>query len=50
MINMIWRARVPTSRLPLRGRMVSGFIAERWGGKRLLARRRMRRPLARLGV
>ena len=38
MINMIWRASVPTSRFPLCGRMVSGFIAERRGGRALLVR------------
>ena len=33
LIDMIWRASVPTSRLPLCGRMVSGFIAERRDGQ-----------------
>ena len=32
MINMIWRASVPTSRLPLCGRMVSGFHCGAPGG------------------
>ena len=33
-----WRASVPTSRLPLRGGMVSGSLAEYWEGRASLVR------------
>ena len=49
MINMIWRASVPTSRLPLCGRMVSGFSAEHREGRasaRPRASRRLPLPAA----
>ena len=49
MIDMIGRASVPTSRLPLCGRMVSGFIAEHREGRasaRPRASRRLPLPAA----
>jgi hypothetical protein len=49
MINMIWRASVPTSRLPLCGRMISRFVAEHREGRasaRPRASRRLPLPAA----